>query len=116
MTTPDHAYPPADTRPPHINPDPLLTYDQSGEYLNTGARYVRRLVHEGRIEYVRIQGQVRIRRSVLDAYLTAQTRPATGTDPTRKDPGRRARVEAMTAAKAAHDRTAGAVPTGRAAR
>jgi excisionase family DNA binding protein len=68
-------------QPPEGNPDPLYDVEQAGLYLGRGARFVRRLVHERRIAVVRIGGRVRIRRSALDAFLDAHTRPAERTGP-----------------------------------
>ena len=49
--------------------DPLLTVAQAGEYLGTGERFVRRLVTERRIPYVKLGKYVRFERSALDAFV-----------------------------------------------
>jgi excisionase family DNA binding protein len=47
----------------------LLTPGQAGEYLCTGERFVRRLIAERRIDYVKLGKHVRLQRSVLDAFI-----------------------------------------------
>ena len=51
--------------------DPLLTVAQAGEYLGTGERFVRRLITERRIPYVKLGKYVRLQRSALDAFVDA---------------------------------------------
>lgn len=51
--------------------DPLLTVAQAGDYLGTGERFVRRLITERRITYVKIGKFVRLPRSALDAFIEA---------------------------------------------
>ena len=51
--------------------DPLLTVAQAGEYLGTGERFVRRLITERRIAYVKLGKYVRLQRSVLDDFVEA---------------------------------------------
>lgn len=51
--------------------DPLLTVAQAGEYLGTGERFVRRLITERRIGYVKVGKYVRLERSTLDALVDA---------------------------------------------
>src|SRR5687767_1956037 len=51
--------------------DPLLTVAQAGDYLGTGERFVRRLITQRRITYVKIGKFVRLPRSVLDAFIEA---------------------------------------------
>ncbi len=50
-------------------PDELLTADQAGEYLGTGERFIRRLIAERRIDYVKLGKHVRVQRSILDAFI-----------------------------------------------
>ncbi len=50
-------------------PDELLTADQAGEYLGTGERFIRRLIAEHRIDYVKLGKHVRVQRSILDAFI-----------------------------------------------
>jgi excisionase family DNA binding protein len=49
--------------------DELLTASQAGDYLQTGERFVRRLIAERRITYVKLGKYVRLQRSVLDAFI-----------------------------------------------
>ena len=51
--------------------DPLMTVEQAGEYLGTGTRFVRRLITERRISFVRIGKYVRLERATLDAFVDA---------------------------------------------
>ena len=50
---------------------PLLTVAQAGDYLGTGERFVRRLITERRIAYVKLGKYVRLQRSALDAFVEA---------------------------------------------
>ena len=56
--------------------DELLTASQAGEYLQTGERFVRRLIAERRISYVKLGKYVRLKQSVLDAFIEAGRVPA----------------------------------------
>jgi excisionase family DNA binding protein len=61
----------------HVSPrDELLTVGQAGEYLGTGERFIRRLVAERRISYVKIGKFVRLQRSALDAFIEAGRIPS----------------------------------------
>jgi excisionase family DNA binding protein len=51
--------------------DPLLTVAEAGDYLGTGERFIRRLVAQRRITYVKIGKYVRLQRSTLDAFIEA---------------------------------------------
>jgi excisionase family DNA binding protein len=51
--------------------DPLLTVAQAGAYLGTGERFVRRLITERRISYVKLGKYVRLQRSALEAFVEA---------------------------------------------
>jgi excisionase family DNA binding protein len=53
--------------------DQLLSVEQVAERLGTSVRFPRRLVEERRIAFVKVGRHVRIRESVLDAYLAANT-------------------------------------------
>jgi excisionase family DNA binding protein len=57
--------------------DPLLTVGQAAERLGTPERFVRRLIAERRIEFVKFGearcSPVRIRVSVLDDFIAAST-------------------------------------------
>ena len=52
-------------------PDELLTPSQAGDYLQTGERFIRRLIAERRIDYVKLGRYVRVQRSVLDAFIVS---------------------------------------------
>ena len=60
---------PAHERTPLGDPDHLLTIDQAAEYLSTGQRFVRRLISERRIPYVKLGKHVRLERSALDGFI-----------------------------------------------
>jgi len=47
----------------------LLTIGQAAEYLGTGQRFVRRLISERRIAYVKLGKHVRLERSALDRFI-----------------------------------------------
>ena len=49
----------------------LLTVAQAGEYLGTGERFIRRLITERRIAYVKVGKYVRLERATLDAFVDA---------------------------------------------
>ena len=56
-------------RPPKL--DALLSVEQAAERLGTSARFVRRLVFERRIAYVKLGRHVRIATRDLDAFIAA---------------------------------------------
>jgi excisionase family DNA binding protein len=49
----------------------LLTVGQAGEVLGTGPRFVRRLIAERRIEFVRVGRHIRLSETVLSAFVEA---------------------------------------------
>ncbi|MCX5342531.1 helix-turn-helix domain-containing protein [Streptomyces atratus] len=53
--------------------DSLLTVDQAAERLGTTARFPRRLIAERRIAFVKVGSHVRIKASVLEAYIEGNT-------------------------------------------
>ncbi len=55
----------------HAPQDELLTIGQAGEYLGTSERFIRRLVAQRRIPYVKLGKYVRLQRSSLDAFIEA---------------------------------------------
>jgi excisionase family DNA binding protein len=56
----------------------LLSVDQAAFVLGTGVRFLRRLITERRIRFVRIGRHVRIPRSALNEFIAAGTvEPAT---------------------------------------
>ena len=56
-------------RPPEL--DTMLTVDQAAERLGTSVRFVRRLVFERRIAFVKVGRHVRITPADLDAFIAA---------------------------------------------
>ncbi|SET92072.1 helix-turn-helix domain-containing protein [Geodermatophilus poikilotrophus] len=58
-------------RPPPSDSGQLLTIGQAAEYLGTGQRFVRRLISERRIPYVKLGKHVRLERCALDAFIAA---------------------------------------------
>lgn len=54
---------------PYAETDDLLTPSQAGDYLCTGERFIRRLIAERRIDYIKLGKHVRVQRSVLDAFI-----------------------------------------------
>ena len=54
-----------------VDRGPLLTVTEAGEYLGTGERFIRRLITERRIAYVKVGKYVRLERSTLDAFVDA---------------------------------------------
>ena len=50
---------------------PLLSVAEAGEYLGTGERFIRRLITERRIGYVKVGKYVRLERTTLDAFVDA---------------------------------------------
>jgi len=65
-------------RPTGINPgtwkyvkDKLLTVPEAAERLNTSERFIRRIINERRIRFVRVGRHVRIAESTLDAFVGA---------------------------------------------
>ncbi len=56
--------------------DPLLTVAEVAERLNTGERFVRRLIFERRIEFRHVGRFVRIKESVVEAFIEAGAVPA----------------------------------------
>ena len=57
------------------NQDRLLTVDEAAERLGTGVRFVRRLIQERRIRYVKLGKPVRIPESAVAAYVAERTVP-----------------------------------------
>jgi excisionase family DNA binding protein len=51
--------------------DTLLTIDQAAERLGTSVRFVRRLIFERRIAFVKVGRHVRITSADLDAFIAA---------------------------------------------
>ncbi|RVX46910.1 excisionase family DNA binding protein [Nonomuraea polychroma] len=53
--------------------DQLFTVPEAAELLHTSVRFVRRLIAERRIEFVKVGRHVRIRESALIAFVVAGT-------------------------------------------
>ena len=53
--------------------DRLLDVEAAAELLGTTERFPRRLIEERRIEFVKVGSHVRIRESVLNAYIEENT-------------------------------------------
>jgi excisionase family DNA binding protein len=51
----------------------MLRIDEVAELLGTGERFVRRLIEERRIEFTKVGRHIRIRRTVLLAFIAANT-------------------------------------------
>jgi excisionase family DNA binding protein len=51
--------------------DRLLTVDEAAERLGTSTRFVRRLIFERRIAFVKVDRHVRITTADLDAFIAA---------------------------------------------
>jgi excisionase family DNA binding protein len=70
------------SRPAHrrdrdsITRDQLMTVQQAGEYLGMGERFIRRLITERRISYVKIGKYVRLERATLDALVDSGRIPS----------------------------------------
>lgn len=56
--------------------DRLLTVAEVAERLNVGERFVRRLIHERRIDVRHLGKYVRIRESAVEAFIEAGAVPA----------------------------------------
>lgn len=54
----------------------LLTVEQAADYLNITDHFVRRLIRERRIPFLKVGRLVRLRRTDLDDYLAACAVPA----------------------------------------
>lgn len=53
--------------------DRLLTVAEAGDMLGTGERFIRRLITERRIRYVKLGRPVRIPESAIAEYIEART-------------------------------------------
>ena len=54
----------------------LLTVEQAADYLNITEHFVRRLIRERRIPFLKVGRLVRLRRADIDAYLAGCAWPA----------------------------------------
>ena len=64
------------SRGQNLNRSPLLTVAQASKYLGTGERFIRRLITERRISYVKVGKYVRLERATLDAFVDAGRVPS----------------------------------------
>jgi excisionase family DNA binding protein len=61
--------------------DQLLTVEEAADRMRTKPRFIRRLIAERRIEYVKVGRHVRISEPVLAAFIAAgRVRPMTAPD------------------------------------
>jgi excisionase family DNA binding protein len=68
---------PAQSRPA----DQLLTVEAAAERMSTSVRFIRRLIAERRIEFVKVGRHVRISESVLAAFIASgRVQPMTAPD------------------------------------
>jgi excisionase family DNA binding protein len=58
---------------------PLLNVDQAAAHLGTSSRFIRRLIAERRISFVKLGKHVRLDTADLDAFVAAGRVAATGT-------------------------------------
>src|SRR5204863_8743850 len=69
------------TRNDETAPDRLLTVDAAADRLSTSPRFIRRLIAERRIEFVKVGRHVRISESVLRDFIAAgRVEPMTTAD------------------------------------
>ena len=54
----------------------LLTVEQAADYLNITDHFVRRLIRERRIPFLKVGRLVRLRRTDIDEYLASRLVPA----------------------------------------
>ena len=64
------------TRNDETPPDRLLTVDVAADRLSTSSRFIRRLIAERRIEFVKVGRHVRISESALCDFIAAGPRRA----------------------------------------
>jgi excisionase family DNA binding protein len=58
--------------------EPLLTVEAAAEHLSTSVRFIRRLIAERRIEFVKVGHHVRISESAIADFIEAgRVRPVT---------------------------------------
>lgn len=65
----------------HSTADRLLTIEQAATHMNTTVRFIRRLIAERRIAFVKLGRHVRIAKSDIDAFVAAgRVEPLTAED------------------------------------
>jgi excisionase family DNA binding protein len=60
-----------------FDPDPLIDKEGAARHLGVELRFITRLVAEKRISYMKVGRKIRFRRSVIEAYIEANTVRAT---------------------------------------
>ena len=66
----------------------LLTVEAAAEQMSTSVRFVRRLIAERRIEFIKVGRHVRIRESTLTEFIQAgRVEPLTGASVRRRSQG-----------------------------
>lgn len=65
------------SRTPHRSAPVLLTVEQAAERLNTGPRFVRRLIAERRIEFHHVGRHIRISETALADFVASGRVPVT---------------------------------------
>lgn len=58
---------------PATTRDPLLTVDEAADLLGTGVRFIRRLIAERRVRFVKVGRHVRLPESGLLEYIATHT-------------------------------------------
>lgn len=58
---------------PATTRDPLLNVEEAAELLGTGVRFIRRLISERRIRFVKVGRHVRLPESALIDFVTSNT-------------------------------------------
>lgn len=61
---------------PPISSGDLLTVEQAAEYLNITDHFVRRLIRERRIPFLKVGRLIRLRRTDIESYLAGCAVPA----------------------------------------
>jgi excisionase family DNA binding protein len=61
---------------PSASSGDLLSVEQAAAYLNITDHFVRRLIRERRIPFLKVGRLVRLRRADIDTYLAARAIPA----------------------------------------
>jgi len=68
--------PPRRSATPATTSGDLLTVEQAADYLNITDHFVRRLIRERRIPFLKVGRLVRLRRTDIDEYLASRLVPA----------------------------------------
>ena len=68
--------PPRRSATPVSSSGDFLTVEQAADYLNITEHFVRRLIRERRIPFLKVGRLVRLRRTDIDEYLASRLVPA----------------------------------------